>query len=75
MTTVCPLCQNETSSTHFGHFRAGGICSDCYDYLEKVFQVILFQKMSRAINYLINLADKEEENESCQQDMQNTQPS
>lgn len=56
-----PTCQTETSSTHFGHFRAGGICHECYDYLEKVFQVIIFSKMSRAIDYLINLADKEED--------------
>lgn len=61
MTTICPLCQETTSSTYFGHFRAGGICQECYDYLEKIFQRILFSKMSRAIDYLINLADKEEE--------------
>ena len=63
MTTVCPLCQNKTCSTHFGHFSAGGICQECFDYLEKVFQVILFSKMSRALDYLISLADKEEEDE------------
>ena len=61
MTTVCPLCQELTSATHFGHFRAGGICQECYDYLEKIFQVILFAKMAGALDYLSSLADKEEE--------------
>ena len=61
MTTVCPLCQQSTNSTHFGHFRAGGICQECFDYLEGVFQVITLQKISRAVDYLISLADKEEE--------------
>ena len=63
MTTICPLCQESTSSTHFGLFRAGGICQECFDYLEGVFQVITLQKISRAIDYLISLADKEGEGE------------
>jgi len=63
MTTICPLCQKSTSSTYFGHFRGGGICQECYDYLESVFQIIALQKISRAIEYLVSLADKEKEGE------------
>ena len=60
---ICPLCQKSTNSTYFGHFRAGGICRECYEYLEGVFQVMALQKISRAIDHLVSLADKEEEGE------------
>lgn len=59
---TCPLCLRENLvSTHFGHLRAGGICSECYDYLDKVFMVIHLQKIARGLEYLADKASMEEE--------------